>query len=145
MRKHEQTPKSNVVVFRHFAPPRENAKRRFNPFILWQLISSSSLSTWNIPLHSITKPYQNSIPLKKANVLETFPTTVAHPNKKSEPWLISEEDPSPLPLWKSLESICQPKQTTRATCAIEKQANVRTNLTQSVPYRFEANVAIMIM
>jgi hypothetical protein len=83
--------------------------------------------------------------LKNASVGEAFPRTSVYTTstvwtKKSEPRLICEKDPSPLPHWKLSGTMChQPSHTTCATCTSERKTNVRstssqTKLAQSVSH-----------
>jgi hypothetical protein len=63
-------------------------------------------------VHSCTSR-TSYVPLKNASISEAFPTTLTVRTKKSEPRLICEKDPSPLPHWKlSGTMCCQPSHTT---------------------------------
>ena len=114
---------------------------------------------WRLHTMRNPSPYHNRpspipIPLENASVGKPFPTTSVQTTspvstKKGEPRLICEENTSPLPHWKASRSLCcHPGHTTRATCPIEWQTDVRktgsyTKLAQPIPYGFRMNTAIM--
>jgi len=117
-------------------------------------ISSPYLTPVKLPaitIKTITEPSPN-LSLKNASVGEAFPTTSIYTTSTarteiSEPRLICEKDPSPLPHRKLSRTMC--RQPSHATCTSERKTNARstssqTKLAQSVSHSFWVNVAIMI-
>ena len=105
--------------------------------ILPLLGSREHNNQWRLHTMRNPSPYHNrpspiSIPLENASVGKPFPTTSVQTTspistKKGEPGLICEENTPPLPHWKASRSLCfHPSHTTRATCPIEWQTDVRT-------------------
>ena len=124
------------------------------PVKLPAITINGDFNPWDIPPQTITEPPQTypsqERKRRRSAQHDLVYTTSTVRSKKSEPRLICEKDPSPLPHWKLSGTMCRhPTHTTCATCTSERKTNVRstssqTNLAQSVSHSFLVNVAIMI-
>ena len=105
------------------------------PVKLPAITINGDFNPWDIPPQTIIEPPPKPIPLKNASVGEAFPTTSTIRTKKSEPRLICENDPSPLPHWKLSGTMCyQPSHTMHATCTSERKTNELADETRAIGF-----------